>query len=106
MLITNWESRCFCSCYNAFSRVDMRVVVKIPGSVETYAIDERGDKSDATDTLWLETYLCGVLRAFSYADDAQNRIVGCRRFNPITSTESEHKFLDAAEKLFFRGLPP
>lgn len=94
-----------CSCYNAFSRVDMRVEVKIPGSVEAYAVDERGEKRVASETLWLETYLCGVLRAFSYADDQQNRIVGCRRFNPITSTESEHKFLDAAEKLFFRGAP-
>ncbi|RPA92633.1 chaps-domain-containing protein [Choiromyces venosus 120613-1] len=90
-------------CYNAFSRVDMRVEVKIPGSVEAYAVDERGEKRMASETLWLETYLCGVLRAFSYADDQQNRIVGCRRFNPITSTEAEHKFLDAAERLFFRG---
>ncbi|KAL7269104.1 bud site selection protein [Rhizina undulata] len=90
-------------CYNAFSRVDMRVEVKIPGSVEAYVIDERGDKRVATEALWLETYLCGVLRAFSYADDSANRVVGVRRFNPITSTEAEHKFLDAAERLFFKG---
>lgn len=83
----------------------MRVEVKIPGSVEAYAVDERGEKRVASEMLWLETYLCGVLRAFSYADDQQNRIIGCRRFNPITNTESEHKFLDAAEKLFFRGVP-
>ncbi|KAG0638358.1 Chs5p-Arf1p-binding proteins-domain-containing protein [Tuber brumale] len=90
-------------CYNAFSRVDMRVEVKIPGSVEAYAVDERGEKRMASELLWLETYLCGVLRAFNYADDQQNRIVGCRRFNPITNTEAEHKFLDAAERLFSRG---
>jgi Chs5-Arf1p-binding protein BUD7/BCH1 len=29
--------------------------------------------------------------------------VGVRRFNPITTTETEHKFLDAAEQLFFNG---
>lgn len=90
-------------CYNAFSRVDMRVEVKIPGSVETYAVNERGEKNKATDALWLETYLCGVLRAFSYSDDQGSRILGCRRFNPVTSTESEHRFLDAAERLFFQG---
>ncbi|KAF2473330.1 bud site selection protein 7 [Lindgomyces ingoldianus] len=48
-----------------------------------------------------------VLRAYSYADDGSGdtikKIVGVRRFNPITSTESEHKFLDAAERLFFNG---
>lgn len=94
-------------CYNAFSRLDMRVQVAIPGTVESYCIDERGDKRVATDDLWLETYLCSVLRAYSYADDGSGdtikKIVGVRRFNPITSTESEHKFLDAAERLFFNG---
>ncbi|KAF1974787.1 chaps-domain-containing protein [Bimuria novae-zelandiae CBS 107.79] len=94
-------------CYNAFSRLDMRVQVFIPGTVESYCIDERGDKRVATDDLWLETYLCSVLRAYSYADDGSGdtikKIVGVRRFNPITSTESEHKFLDAAERLFFNG---
>jgi hypothetical protein len=84
-------------CYNAFSRLDMRVQVYIPGTVESYCIDERGDKRVATDDLWLETYLCSVLRAYSYADDGSGdiikKIVGVRRFNPVTSTESEHKFL-------------
>ncbi|KAK1140102.1 bud site selection protein [Aspergillus melleus] len=94
-------------CYNAFSHLDMRVDVKIPGSLESYCIDERGDKRVATEALWLETFLCGVLRAYSYADDgsgdAIRKIVGVRRFNPVTNTEMEHKFLDAAERLFFLG---
>jgi tetratricopeptide (TPR) repeat protein len=85
----------------------MRVEVKIPGSLESYCIDERGDKRVATEALWLETFLCGVLRAYSYADDgsgdAIRKIVGVRRFNPVTNTEMEHRFLDAAEKLFFLG---
>ncbi|KAL4878683.1 clathrin-coated vesicle protein [Aspergillus karnatakaensis] len=94
-------------CYNAFSHLDMRVEVKIPGSLESYCIDERGDKRVATEALWLETFLCGVLRAYSYADDgggdAIRKIVGVRRFNPVTNTEMEHRFLDAAERLFFLG---
>lgn len=96
-----------CSCYNAFSRLDMRVDVKIPGTLESYCIDERGEKRMASDSLWLETFLCGVLRAYAYADDGSGdtikKIVGVRRFDPITSTEIEHKFLDAAERLFFKG---
>jgi hypothetical protein len=32
------------SCFNAFSRVDVRVEVKIPGSVEAYVVDLRGEK--------------------------------------------------------------
>ena len=95
------------SCYNAFSRIDMRVEVKIPGGVESYCIDERGDKRVASDSLWLETFLCGILRAYSYADDGSGdtikKIIAVRRFDPITSTDIEHKFLDAAERLFFKG---
>lgn len=94
-------------CYNAFSNLDMRVEVKIPGSVDSYSVDEKGDKRVASESLWLETFLCGILRAYSYADDGSGdtikKIVGVRRFNPITNTEIEHKFLDAAEQLFFNG---
>lgn len=94
-------------CYNAFSHLDMRVEVKIPGGVESYCVDERGDRRVATDGLWLETFLCAVLRAYSYGDDGSGdtikKIIGVRRFNPITNTEMEHKFLEAAERLFFSG---
>jgi len=85
----------------------MRVQVEIPGTVQSYCVNERGDKLEASEEHWLETYLCSVLRAYSYADtgagDSIKKIVGVRRFNPITNTEAEHKFLDAAEKLFFSG---
>ena len=85
----------------------MRVEVKIPGSVDSYSVDEKGDKRVASDALWLQTFLCGILRAYSYADDGSGetikKIVGLRRFNPITNTDTEHKFLDAAEHLFFHG---
>ncbi|KAI0396404.1 chaps-domain-containing protein [Xylariaceae sp. FL0594] len=94
-------------CYNAFSRLDMRVHVTIPGTVEAFCVDERGEKRKATEELWLETYLCSVLRAYSYADDGSGdtirKIMGVRRFNPVTNTETEHRFLSAAETLFFRG---
>lgn len=86
----------------------MRVHVTIPGSVDSYCIDERGEKRVASDELWLETYLCSVLRAYSYADDGSGetirKIMGVRRFNPVTNTETEHRFLQAAEQLFFRGM--
>lgn len=97
----------FRSCYNAFSRLDMRIHVTIPGTVESYCVDERGEKRKASEDLWLETHLCTVLRAYSYADDGSGdtirKIMGVRRFNPVTNTEAEHRFLNAAEKLFFRG---
>ena len=32
------------SCFNAFSRVDVRVDVKIPGGVQAYVVDLRGER--------------------------------------------------------------
>ena len=34
----------FFSCFNAFSRVDIRVDVKIPGGVNAYVVDLRGER--------------------------------------------------------------
>jgi hypothetical protein len=34
----------FSSCFNAFSRVDVRVEVKIPGGVESYYVNVRGER--------------------------------------------------------------
>ena len=96
----------------------MRVEVKIPGGVKTHVIDERGNKSapimrwglicrqDATDALWLETYVSSTIRAILYADDESYRITGYRRLNPIPNKAAERRFLDAAERLFPQGLYP
>lgn len=91
------------SCFNAFSRVDVRVDVKIPGGVQAYVIDLRGERHEATPEIWQETYLSAVLRAILYADDANYRLAGYRKLDPITTPEGEHRFLHAAEALFMKG---
>ncbi|KAG8800134.1 hypothetical protein FRC16_003521 [Serendipita sp. 398] len=90
-------------CYNAFSRVDMRVDVKIPGGVHAYVIDIRGERHEPTPELWQETYLSAILRAILYADDPNYRLIGYRKLDPITTRESEVRFLQAAEALFQQG---
>lgn len=117
------------SCFNAFSRVDVRVDVKIPGGVNAYVIDLRGERCvvvflalvrlflcdvdavsrltfrhEATPEIWQETYLSALLRSILYADDPNYRLMGYRKLDPITSTEDELKFLQAAEALFPKGL--
>ncbi|KAK9477073.1 Chs5p-Arf1p-binding proteins-domain-containing protein [Lipomyces japonicus] len=98
----NVQTGIYC-CYNALSRVDLRVRVHIPGSVEAFIIDERGEKRQATEEIMLETYVCAVLRALLFADDDDYNITAYRRFNPIPNREAEEKFLDAIGKLFTRG---
>ncbi|ORY87518.1 Chs5p-Arf1p-binding proteins-domain-containing protein [Leucosporidium creatinivorum] len=84
-----WKIRggAFCS-FNAFSRVDVRVEVKIPGGVEAYVIDARGERHEATPQMWQEVYLSALLRAILYADDANY---------------AEQRFVAAAEAAFFKG---
>lgn len=91
------------SCFNAFSRVDVRVEVRIPGSVDTFVVDARGERHEATPEIWQEVYLSALLRAILYADDANYRLAGYRKLDPISSPDAEHRFLQAAENLFFKG---
>ncbi|KAG9005535.1 hypothetical protein FRB94_001462 [Tulasnella sp. JGI-2019a] len=101
---TVWKVRsgCYC-CFNAFSRVDVRVDVKIPGGVNAYVIDVRGERHEATPEIWQETYLSAILRAILYADDANYRLAGYRKLDPITSPDAEIRFLQTAEALFMKG---
>ncbi|KAL4399470.1 bud site selection protein [Malassezia pachydermatis] len=90
-------------CYNAFSRVDLRVEVCIPGSVQTYVVNARGERSEPTPELWQETYLSAILRAILYSDDVNFSLLGYRKLDPIPNRDSEVRFLQAAENLFFKG---
>ncbi|KAG1815051.1 Chs5p-Arf1p-binding proteins-domain-containing protein [Suillus subaureus] len=95
---TAWKVRngCYC-CFNAFSRVDIRVDVKIPGGVVAYVVDLRGERHEATPEMWQETYLSALLRAILYSDDPTYCLI------PITTIEGELRFLQAAEALFMKG---
>ncbi|GJJ75500.1 Chs5-Arf1p-binding protein BUD7/BCH1 [Entomortierella parvispora] len=90
-------------CYNAFSRVDVRVEVKIPGGVESYAVNVRGERQEATAEIWQETYLTAMLRSILYSDDPNYRIPGFRKLDPIPDVAAEARFFEAAEQMFFRG---
>ncbi|KAK1219242.1 bud site selection protein [Marasmius sp. AFHP31] len=101
---SSWKvkSGCYC-CFNAFSRVDIRVDVKIPGGVHAYVIDLRGERHEATPELWQETYVSALLRAILYSDDPNYWLDAYRKLDPISSPESELRFLQAAEALFLKG---
>ncbi|KAF8958435.1 hypothetical protein BGZ46_001971 [Entomortierella lignicola] len=90
-------------CYNAFSRVDVRVEVKIPGGVESYAVNVRGERQEATAAIWQETYVTAMLRSILYSDDVNYRIPGFRKLDPIPDVDAEKRFFEAAEQLFFKG---
>ncbi|KAH7882320.1 Chs5p-Arf1p-binding proteins-domain-containing protein [Phlebopus sp. FC_14] len=99
-----WKVRngCYC-CFNAFSRVDIRVDVKIPGGVHAYVVDLRGERHEATPEIWQETYVSALLRAILYSDDPTYWLDAYRKLDPITSSEGEVRFLQAVEALFMKG---
>ncbi|KAF8318707.1 chaps-domain-containing protein [Clavulina sp. PMI_390] len=91
-------------CFNAFSRVDVRVDVKIPGGVRAYVVDPRGERhDDPSPEIWQETYLSALLRSILYADDPNYSLQGYRKLAPIVNTDDELRFLQAAELLFSKG---
>jgi hypothetical protein len=83
--------------------VDVRVEVKIPGGVDAYLIDLRGEKHEPTPAIWTETYVSAILRAILYADDPNYRLAGFRKIDPITTPEGEQRFLRAVQDVFFKG---
>ncbi|KAJ7484370.1 Chs5p-Arf1p-binding proteins-domain-containing protein [Mycena latifolia] len=99
-----WKVRngCYC-CFNAFARVDFRVDVKIPGGVNAYVVDLRGERHEATPDMWQETFVSALLRAILYSDDPAHALDAYRKLDPITSPEGELRFLAAAEALFLKG---
>jgi len=96
------KNGCYC-CFNAFSRVDIRVDVKIPGGVNAYFIDLRGERHDATPEMWQETFVSALLRAILYSDDPTYWLEAYRKLDPITTPDGDIRFLQAAEKLFLKG---
>jgi len=106
----SWKIRSgtYC-CFNAFSRVDMRVEVQIPGGVVSYLVDLKGDRHPITNnTLWQETYISGVLRAIMDDNDEPdgndgNQLRGLRKLDAIKSLESEQRFLEAAYAEFWKS---
>ncbi|KAI8847522.1 Chs5p-Arf1p-binding proteins-domain-containing protein [Chytridium lagenaria] len=55
------KSGTYC-CFNAFSRVDVRVEVRIPGGVESYVVDLRWHPI-TNPAIWQETAVSSVLRS-------------------------------------------
>lgn len=49
--------------YCCFSKVDLRVEMKLPGGIRSYVVDAAGTVGDATDDLFHEAVLCSAIRA-------------------------------------------
>ncbi|KAI8923972.1 Chs5p-Arf1p-binding proteins-domain-containing protein [Entophlyctis helioformis] len=102
------KSGTYC-CFDAFSRVDVRVEVKIPGGVDSYLVDLRGDRHPiASMNIWQETFVSAVLRAIVDDNDEADGndghpLLGLRKIDPLTTVGAERRFLEAASLEFWKG---
>jgi len=99
------------SCYNIFSKVDIRVEVQIPGGVVSYLIDSNKKRLQIkNENIWVETYVSSYLRAILYDDDYIknennnfNVISGIKRINIFENDEEEDEFLRCAKIIYDSG---
>lgn len=92
--------------YNAFSKVDVRVTLHIPGKVETVIVDAKGEPVQETERIWLETFVSATIRALLGSKDLEDDVspvVECCNLNPFPTVALARQFLDACETLFFEG---
>lgn len=103
----------YCS-FNAFSKVDMRVKVHIPGLYETLVVNHDGklvhDKfsDDDLEKLWTETFVCSIVRCLVDNDEDDTSraggLVEVRKLNPFSGrSDVVAMFMAGFEKLFWEG---
>lgn len=106
----------YCS-YNAFSKVDMKVTVHIPGKFESSITNSDGklihDKvsDEELEKLWLETFVTSIVRCMIDSDDDDANKVGglveVRKLNPFNNGKASEElltnFMQGFEKLFWEG---
>jgi hypothetical protein len=83
----------------------VRVHVKIPGGVEVYFIDLKGNKHtiDNYDQMWKETHCSAVLRAIMDEQLGSTPIRELVKMDPLPTVISERKFLEIAAGEFSKG---
>lgn len=85
--------------WDAFSKVDVRVEVSIPGGVRSYALDQSLRMIPTTPQLWLEAQVSSCLRAMPH----QSGMKALRRLDLFPTPMHEARFLEAATALFWEG---
>ncbi|KAJ2696975.1 bud site selection protein [Coemansia sp. IMI 203386] len=92
----------YCS-YNAFSNVDLRVQIKIPGGVDAYIVTVLGERKEVTDELWRECQVSSLLRAILLSDSLAYSVTGLRRVTPVGGPRDESKVIEALMQQFWNG---
>lgn len=101
------------STYNAFRKLDLRVKVAFPGSVDWEVLDAWGNQASSdiiaaeeVDIMWEECYISSIVRSLITSDDDGDfsSIVEIRRINPFLDPKTSiPAFLKGFEHLYHDG---
>lgn len=102
--------------YNAFSRTDLRVMFRIPGSVEAYTVDMDGNKwtledSEAAQREWRLAWVSSLLRSLLFDDKYDSNQEGPKvrywcRLDPLSQMVDpahEEMFFSVFQQAFWQG---
>ncbi|KAJ1896564.1 bud site selection protein [Kickxella alabastrina] len=100
----SWKisSGTYCS-YNAFSNVDLRVQIKIPGGVDAYIVTVQGERKEVSEDFWRECHISSFLRAILHSDPQAYSATGLRRVTPVRSPDEEARLADTLLRQFSAG---
>eukprot|EP00123_Amoebidium_parasiticum_P015581 comp23044_c1_seq1/m.36874 comp23044_c1_seq1/g.36874 ORF comp23044_c1_seq1/g.36874 comp23044_c1_seq1/m.36874 type:complete len:672 (-) comp23044_c1_seq1:201-2216(-) len=96
------QSGTYCS-YNAFARVDVRIEVTMPGTVNAYVLDAQGRRFGCDDRIWQEVHVCAILRALNMPSPVTHPIDALKLVRYLSDPREETFFLKSAEVLFWEG---
>lgn len=82
--------------FNALSKIDIVVDLKIPGGISAHGVDAHGTKIDLTESMWIETAVCAALRHVSGC--GEHPLYPCLRVMRPPFEPFEEDLLAAAEQ--------
>lgn len=82
--------------FNALSKIDVVVDLKLPGGISAHGVDAHGTQVELTDDLWTETAVCAALRHVS--STGEHPLYPCLRVMQPTFDMFEDDFLAAAHE--------
>ncbi len=82
--------------YNAISKLDVVVDLKLPGGISAHAVDSTGAKLELTDAIWRETAVCATIRDIT--STGEHPLYPCLRVMTSSFEHMENEFLSNAQE--------
>eukprot|EP00854_Cymbomonas_tetramitiformis_P001038 gene1038-1569_t len=97
------EGGLYC-CYDAFSRLDIRCELTVPGGVTAYASDGEGENYEVDEQMWKGALVSAFLRNVRIPPSVLLRTGCVRRLDQLVSMQTEKTILATVLELYAEGV--